>query len=70
MSTQGKGNFVFKILKNGATDEETEIADISTDIPDNQLVKKAEPGTQTSDVKAQPRGGDLDSKALGRERRT
>jgi len=70
MSTQGKGNFVFKILKNGASDEETEIADISTDIPDNQPVKKAEPGTQTSDVKAQPRGGDLDSKALGRERRT
>jgi len=70
MSTQGKGNFVFKILKNGASDEETEIADISTDIPNNQPVKKAEPGTQTSDVKAQPRGGDLDSKALGRERRT
>ena len=70
MSTQGKGNLVFKVLKNGATDEETEIADISTDIPDNQPVKKAEPGTQTSDVKAQPRGGDLDSKALGRERRT
>jgi hypothetical protein len=70
MSTQGKGNFVFKILKNGATDAETEIADISTDIPDNQPVKKAEPGTQTSDVKAQPRGGDLDVKSLGRERRT
>lgn len=25
MSTQGKGNLVFKILKNGATDEETEV---------------------------------------------
>jgi len=30
----------------------------------------AEPGTQRSDVKAQPRGRDLDTKALGRERRT
>ena len=71
MSTQGKGNFTFKILKNNATDAETEIADIATDIPDNQPVKKkAAPNTQRSDVKAQPRGGDLDNKATGRERRT
>jgi len=70
MSTQGKGNFVFKILKNNATDAETEIADISTDIPDAQPVKKAAPDTQRSDVKAQPRGGDLDKKATGRDRRT
>jgi len=71
MSTQGKGNFVFKILKNGASDAETEIADVSTDIPNTQPVKKkAAPGQTTSNVKAQPRGGDLDNKSLGRERRT
>jgi len=70
MSTQGKGNFVFKILKNGASSEEVTIADVATDIPATQPAKMAEPGTQRSDVKAQPRGRDLDTKALGRERRT
>jgi hypothetical protein len=32
MSTQGKGNLVFKILKNGASDEETEVE--TTDAPE------------------------------------
>jgi hypothetical protein len=70
MSTQGKGNFVFEILKGGATGNETDIQDLETDIKPDTTPQVKEPGTR-SDVKAAPTVSSepLDKKALGRKRR-
>jgi hypothetical protein len=78
MSTQGKGNLVFKILKNGATDEETQV---DTDSVDTASTVAA-PATTTrdldavarrsSDITAAGRGRSApagDEKDLGRKRR-
>jgi hypothetical protein len=76
MSTQGKGNLVFKILKNGASDEETEV--------ETDSVKPAAPATpaktsaadldavsqKSSGIKASRLGKPVgDSNTLGRKRR-
>ena len=75
MSTQGKGNLVFKVLKNGASDEETEV-ETDSQVPD----EPAEPArTSTADLDAVTnRRSDIkavagntlgDKQSLGRERR-
>ena len=73
MSTQGKGNLVFKVLKNGASDEETEIetdAEAPETAPAKTSVSDLEKfGKRHSNVTAAP-GRDLgDEKSLGRKRR-
>ena len=69
-STDNKGNFTFKILKNGATDKETEVADRATDTkPDMDLDQVSQ---QRAPVTARSRGTDRspgDEKTLGRKRR-
>jgi len=78
MSTQGKGNFVFKILKNGASDAETEVetdAEAPGEKPaagpsldqlrgGDQDIEFAHPDIKAS--RAVPAG---DEKSLGRKRR-
>jgi hypothetical protein len=79
MSTQGKGNLVFKILKNGASDEETEVEtdSVSTDTP-TAAVTPARTSAADLDAVAQKRSGVRasgvakpvgDDKTLGRKRR-
>ena len=74
MSTQGKGNLVFKVLKNGATDEETEV---ETDAEAPEIAEPAKTsaadlekfGQRHSNVKAAPAQDVGDEKSLGRQRR-
>lgn len=74
MSTQGKGNFTFKILKNGAAEKDLAMLDAETDTkpdpdPDTNLVDY-EP--RRSDIKASDRArrkAPGDARALGRARR-
>jgi hypothetical protein len=76
MSTQGKGNLVFKILKNGASDEETEVetdsveptsavAPAKTSAADLDAVAQKSSGIKASGL-GKPVG---DAKTLGRKRR-
>ncbi len=75
MSTQGKGNLVFKVLKNGATDEETEV-ETDAEAPD-AAVEPARTSTadldavtdRRSDVTAVAREPVGDKESLGRPRR-
>jgi hypothetical protein len=53
MSTQGKGNFTFKILKNGATESDLDPVDNQADEPK----KPAKIATQDLDAVAQQRSG-------------
>lgn len=65
-STGNKGNFTFKILKNGATDSDTEIEDHEQDVkPDIDLDRIT---AQRSGVRVRPTKAD-DESALGRRRR-
>lgn len=74
MSTQGKGNFTFKILKNGATEKDLAMLDAETDTkpdpdPDTNLVDYK---PRRSDIKASDRSrrkAPGDAEALGRARR-
>jgi len=71
MSTQGKGNFTFKILKNGATESDLDPVDNQSDEPEAKLSNKEldQVSGQRSDVVA---GGDKplgSEKSLGRKRR-
>jgi hypothetical protein len=74
MSTQGKGNYTFKILKNGATEKDLAMLDAETDTkpdpdPDTNLVDY-EP--KRTDIKASDRArrkAPGDAEALGRARR-
>lgn len=70
MSTQGKGNFVFEVLKGGATGNETDIQDLETDIKPDTTPQIKEPGTR-SDIKAAPTASSepVDNKVFGRNRR-
>lgn len=69
-STSNNGNFVFKILKNGATDQETQVQDQATDTkPDMDLdtvAQKRAPVTARARGATQPDGNE---KTLGRKRR-
>ena len=72
-STGSKGNFTFKILYNGATDQETDVID---DPVDTGIKADAEPDLdqitqQRSKVKAAgtPDRAPGDAKTLGRKRR-
>jgi hypothetical protein len=75
MSTQGKGNLVFKVLKNGATDEETEV-ETDAEAPD-AAVEPARTSAadldavtdRRSDVTAVAREPVGDKESLGRPRR-
>lgn len=71
MSTQGKGNFTFKILKNGATESDLDPVDNQSDEPEAKLSTKEldQVSGQRSDVAAggnEPLGSE---KSLGRRRR-
>ena len=69
-STDNKGNFTFKILKNGATDQDTQVQDRATDTkPDMDLdaySQKRAPVTARSRGATKPED---DAKILGRKRR-
>jgi hypothetical protein len=70
MSTQGKGNFTFKILKNGAKESDLDPVNNQADEPEVKLSTKEldQVSGQRSDVKA---GGDEklgSDAALGRKR--
>jgi hypothetical protein len=70
MSTQGKGNFTFKILKNGATESDLDPVNNQADEPEAKLSTKEldQVSSQRSNVKA---GGDEklgSDAALGRKR--
>jgi hypothetical protein len=76
MSTQGKGNLVFKILKNGASDEETEVETDS--VEPAASTKPARTSTADLDAAVQRRSGIKasgmakpagDDATLGRKRR-
>ena len=75
MSTQGKGNLVFKVLKNGATDEETEVEtdaespDVSAEPARTSVSDLEKFGKRRSDVKAAASQDMGDEKSLGRQRR-
>ena len=75
MSTQGKGNLVFKVLKNGATDEETEVetdaaAPETSDAPARTSAADLDAVTdRRSDVTAAPSAALGDKESLGRARR-
>jgi hypothetical protein len=75
MSTQGKGNLVFKVLKNGATDEETEVetdaaAPETSDAPARTSAADLDAVTdRRSDVTAAPSAALGDKESLGRPRR-
>ena len=74
MSTQGKGNYTFKILKNGATEKDLAMLDAETDTkpdpdPDTNLVDYK---PKRTDIKASDRARKKapgDAEALGRARR-
>ena len=69
-STSNNGNFTFKILKHGATDQETQVQDRATDTkPDMDLDAYSQ---RRSPVTARARGAakpEDDAKILGRKRR-
>ena len=70
MSTQGKGNFTFKILKNGATDSDLDPVDNQADEPEAELSIKDldRVKSQRSAVKASGNEKLGSEKALGRKR--
>ena len=73
MSTQGKGNFTFEILKNGAKPGSSNpvdgIDDIETSTDDTNTDKLNVVGQQRSKIKAAPEPEKLGSeKSLGRKR--
>ena len=67
MSTQGKGNFTFKILKNGAKDSELDPVDNQADEPavDLDTVSKQRSKIKAADTTQEPLGTE---KNLGRKR--
>jgi len=72
MSTQGKGNFTFKILKNGATESDLDPVDNQSDEPEAKLSAQDldQVKGQRSAVKAAPEPERLgNEKSLGRRRR-
>ena len=72
MSTQGKGNFTFKILKNGATDSDLDPVDNQADEPEAELsaTQLDQVSGQRSGVKAGSEPERLGTdKSLGRRRR-
>jgi hypothetical protein len=72
MSTQGKGNFTFKILKNGAKESELDPVDNQADEPEAELSTKDldQVSGKRSAIKAAPEPEQLGTeKSLGRKRR-
>ena len=66
-STGSKGNFVFKILYNGATEEQAELDTAAVDTkPDVDLDQYEEPPRSKIKARREPKG---DTSALGRKRR-
>ena len=73
MSTQGKGNFTFKILKNGATEKDMELADVETDTkPDPDPATNVidyTPGRSNIKASDTKQNAPADASALGRKKR-